>query len=263
MVVRDQDVDPPRARRSRPRRRLRRPAVDGDDDASPRHAVAASIAASDRPWPSSQRDRDVRDHVDAEPAEGEDEDREPGQSVRVEVAEHEHPFAAARGRGRSATGRRSASGSSAGSWRAVSASGHERREIGGLRPRRPPQQLGEPSDASAVARSRAANSASMGPLRGNCQRKRGSITASGCQRGLHPAYLRRCAWPARRHALARGGLRAVAWRALATLLPLLPDDEERRGVEDRRVGARDDADEQREDERRGSPRRRTAAARAA
>ena len=83
-------------------------------------AAAGSIAASDRPWPSRRRSGHIRHDVDAEPAEGVDEDRKPGQSVRVEVAEDEHAFAAARGRAAIRARKASASGSSAGSSRAVS-----------------------------------------------------------------------------------------------------------------------------------------------
>ena len=96
-------------------------------------APAASTAASDRPWPSSSRRRDVRLDRDAEPAQGEGQDRQAGQPVGVEVAEDQDPLA--RGRapssGARAGGPRRAGG--AGSWSAVERVGEPGAE---RRPRR-------------------------------------------------------------------------------------------------------------------------------
>ena len=59
--------------------------------------------------------------------------------------------------------------------------------------------------------------------------------------------------------------RAAGWSAvgLAPLVPEVPVDQQRRGVEDRGVGAADDADQQREHEGVDRPRRRTGTARGA
>ena len=99
---------------------------------------------------------------------------------------------------------------------------------------------------------------------GKVQRNRGSTTAVRMPDRLHAdlSALRSRTWPRRADRSARNSGRAcdsmsrrrsASGRAsaaprLAPVLPLLPDDEERAGVEDRRVRARDDADEQRQDE---------------
>ena len=67
----------------------------------------------------------------------------------------------------------------------------------------------------------------------------------------HPLRMPRAAAPALYRRVTRTRGARAAWRgqpALAPVLPLLPDDEERARVEDRRVGPRDDPDEEREDE---------------
>ncbi len=65
------------------------------------------------------------------------------------------------------------------------------------------------------------------------------------------------------HASGGGAAGRTAGRLApaAAVLPVLPDDEERARVEDRRVGPGDDADQQGKDEVAGSPSRRTGAGR--
>ena len=243
-----------------------RAAVDGDDDASRRRPTAASIAASDRPWPSSSRLGTYGSTVDAEPAQREGHDRQAGQPVGVEVAEDQDPLAAVAGAPAAAPGRASASGRSARIVQAARADPRTRRPG---RPRRGDAAGREErrrarAEIPRSAASRRAASAGAVDGSGKVQRKRGSTTASGCHARLHRGSTGRgasrglrtpCAGPA--------GLRVAVEAAVPAVVPELPVDEQRAGVEDRRVGSRDDPDQQGQDEVAGSPRRRTGAARGA
>ena len=86
---------------------------------------------------------------------------------------------------------------------------------------------------------------------------------SGCHAGLHHGSTGRVRLGPQDAVRRTRGLRVVGDPAVASVVPEVPVDQQRRGVEDRRVGPRDDPDQQRQHEVAGSPRRRTAAARAA
>ena len=136
-----------------------------------------------------------------------------------------------------------------------------RRAVGRRRGPRaaPPARVEIPS-----SRRRARPASRRAPRRsGKVQRKRGSTTASGCHEGLHrgsTGRVRRAA-SGRRAPDPRAAGRGQP--AVPAVVPELPVDEQRARDEDRRVGPRDDPDQQRQDEVAGSPRRRTGAARAA
>ena len=162
-----------------------RPAVDRDDDRRP-PAAAASIAASDRPWPSSRRlgtygststpnrrramTRMARPSRPSASKSPKTMTRSPRSRARV-----------SRSSGRSASGR------SIGSWRPASGSANQAVEPGRIDARRD-----APGGRSGARRGRARSAAveqvagSTGPDSGKVQRKRGSSTALRMPRGACP-----------------------------------------------------------------------------
>ena len=239
---------------------LRRAAVDGDDQTGAGRRRRLD-RRRDRPWPSSSRRGTYGSGSMPQAPEGADEDREPGQAVRVEVAE-DHD-ASRRRLGPSGSGRGSApaSGSRRGSWSAVGRLGEERRELGCASPRRGPRGGRSRARRARAGRPASRSSAVGATASATRQAKRGSITPVRMPRLGHPdspdsaRRLRAAAGRGRRPAAASGGdaarsrgARERAGPAEPAVLPLVPHDEQRRGVEDRRVRPRDDPDQEGEHE---------------
>ena len=148
----------PRASAAATSAHARRAAVDGDDHASRRPRAAASIAASDRPWPSSSRLGTYGSTVDAEAAQGERHDREAGQAVGIEVAEDQDPLAAVAGRAQTARA-------------STVRVGQQRRVVEAV------ERLGEPGVEVAAASADAAAGEQAGQPRRDAARRRPPSTA--------------------------------------------------------------------------------------
>ena len=211
---------------------------------------AASSAASDSPWPSSSRLGTYGSTVDAEPAQRQGHDREPGQPVGVEVAEDQDPLAAVARRVQTAsrsTRRRPAAG------RVVQAV--ERvREPGGQVVRASDTPRAARSDAERGPRPRARGRRGRG--RGGRPDERGKRPAEAgldhgvrMPRGAAPRIYRPGASARPQEAVRR--TRGAAGRGRRGRAGGRPRAASRRAAgrdEDRRVGSRDDPDQQGQDE---------------
>ena len=189
MVVGDDDVDPAPAglgdlgARWSTRCRRSRSATD-------RPVSAASTARRLRPWPSSSRLGTYGSTSSPNAPERPDHDRQPGQPVGVEVAEDQDPLAGGarplepgqRG------GRRRAAGAGRGDPRPTRR--NERRQGVDVGDPTSHEEIRDPIREARRAGRRDGTSGvgSTGP--GRCQRKRGSITPSGCHDRLHPGLSR-------------------------------------------------------------------------
>ena len=212
-------------------------------------ARARSMAPSDSPWPSStrlgtygcvsiprRRSASVRIARPVRPSAS----KSPKTIARS-------PAAAAR---RTRSRKSGASGSSIGSWSCglgrIDEAGAARSSVATPTASQHPQRADRRRLAPAPRR--ATSSGTIGRRRKDSQRWRGR---SGSRHGggvwnsaLHAAYVALARLRAAGLAACRGGL-----SSLAALVPEVPVDQQRRGVEDRRIRPRGDADQQREHER--------------
>ena len=162
--------------------------------------------AQAQPVPFVETARDIRLGVDAEPSERPDHDRQAGQPVGIEVAEDEHPLA---GLARPLHPGHEAGGvgQQRGVVETLAARRNERRQgvdVGDPTPTRSAAIRSEKPAALAAARKSGVGSTGSG----RCQRKRGSITPSGCHDSLHPGLSRGSDQEAERRA---GRLAAASW----------------------------------------------------